>query len=134
MDRSISRPARTELVEVVGQRYQQATRREKTKILDEFVALTKCHRKHAIRLLAKGTEALPSSVPMARRVYDEAVREALIVIWEAADRICGKRLRAIVPTLVEAMESHGHLSLEPSVRARLLSISASTIDRLPSAE
>jgi hypothetical protein len=101
---------------VVGQRYQQATRREKTKILDEFVALTKCHRKHAIRLFVKGTEALPSPVPIARRVYDEAVREALIVIWEAADRICGKRLPAIVPTLVEAMESHGHPSLEPSVR------------------
>ena len=130
MERSISKQARTELVGAVGQRYQRASKREKTKILDEFVALTKCHRKHAIRLLTRGTAVLPNPGPMPRRVYDEAVREALIVIWEAADRICSKRLQAILPTLVEAMERHGHLNLEPSVRARLLSVSASTIDRL----
>ncbi len=114
----------------VGQRYQRATKREKTKILDEFVAVTKCHRKHAIRLLTKGAAVLPNPCPMPRRVYDEAVREALVVIWEAADRICGKRQQAILPALVEAMERHGHLNLEPLVRARLLSVSASTIDRL----
>ena len=45
-----------------------------------------------------------------RRVYDEAVREALIVLWEASDRVCGKRLRPLVPVLVEAMERHGHLA------------------------
>src|SRR6267143_4214003 len=64
-----------------------------------------------------------------RRVYDEAVREALIVVWEASDRICGKRLRPLLPLLVEAMERHGHLQLAPEVRARLLAMSAATIDR-----
>jgi hypothetical protein len=57
------------------------------------------------------------------------VREALIVIWEASDRICGKRLRPLLPILVEAMERHGHLQLPPEVRTRLLAISAATIDR-----
>ena len=33
-----------------------------------------------------------------RRIYDEAVREAVIVVWEAADRICGKRLKRRCPT------------------------------------
>jgi hypothetical protein len=65
----------------------------------------------------------------ARRVYDDAVREALIVLWEASDRICGKRLKPLIPTLVEAMERHGHLQLVPEVRTGLLSISAATIDR-----
>ena len=64
------------------------------------------------------------------RTYDEAVREAVIVLWEAADRICGKRLKAVLPSLVAALEQHGHLSLEASVRQRLLSASAATIDRL----
>ncbi len=49
--------------------------------------------------------------------FIEAVKEALIVTWEAADRICGKRLKAILPTLVDAMERHGHMNLE-SVRSR----------------
>src|SRR6202051_4382565 len=64
-----------------------------------------------------------------RRVYDEAVREALIVVWEASDRICGKRLRPLLPILVEAMERHGHLQLEQEVPTKLLAMSAATIDR-----
>jgi hypothetical protein len=41
------------------------------------------------------------------------MREALIVIWEASDRVCGKRLRPLMPILVEAMARHGHLQLAP---------------------
>jgi len=52
------------------------------------------------------------------------------VTWEAADRICGKRLKAILPAIVDAMERHGHLHLDPDVRKRLLAASAATIDRL----
>jgi len=58
MDRSISKLAQTELIGAVGQRYRRATKRKKTRILDEFVELTKSHRKHAIRLLAQGEEVL----------------------------------------------------------------------------
>ena len=64
------------------------------------------------------------------RIYDEAVRQALIVVWEAADRICGKRLKAALPSMVESLERHGHLDLDPDVRERLFSASAATIDRL----
>jgi len=51
------------------------------------------------------------------------------VIWEASDRICGKRLRPLVPVMFEAMERHGHLQLAPAVRISLLAMSAATIDR-----
>ena len=33
--------------------------------------------------------------------------QALIVVWETSDRICGKRLRPLIPVLVEAIERHG---------------------------
>ena len=52
------------------------------------------------------------------------------MIWEAADRICGKRLKAAMPHLLESMERHGHLALDPEVRDRLLAASAATLDRL----
>ena len=44
-------------------------------------------------------------MPAARRerrcVYDdEAVTEGLVVLWEASDRVCGKRLKALLPILV----------------------------------
>ncbi|MBV8400816.1 MAG: hypothetical protein JOZ17_19085, partial [Acetobacteraceae bacterium] len=51
------------------------------------------------------------------------------VVWEASDRICGKRLRPLLPVLVEAMERHGHLQLAPEVCAGLLAMSAATMDR-----
>jgi hypothetical protein len=130
MHNTISKPTRTELLEALRQRYQQAPKSEKTKVLDEFVAVAGCHRKHAIRLLTATRPAAPTTPAVARRTYDEAVRQALIVLWEAADRICGKRLKAVLPDLVTSLEQHGHLSLDPTVRQRLLAASAATIDRL----
>ncbi len=43
--------------------------------------------------------------------------------------MCGKRLKALLPILIESMERHGHIDLTPEVRAKLLSTSAATIDR-----
>lgn len=64
------------------------------------------------------------------RRHTEAVRQALKVVWEASDRICGKRLKAVLPVLVPALERHERLQLEPTVHAKLMGISAATIDRL----
>ena len=49
---------------------------------------------------------------------------------ESTDRICSKRLKALMPTMVEALERHGHLVLGTEFRALLLGISAATMDRL----
>jgi hypothetical protein len=121
---------RDELVVAVGGRYARADRVERGRILDEFTTLTGFHRKHAARLLRGGQDGgRPGSRP-GRRVYDAAVRETLVVIWEASDRVCGKRLRPLMPVLVEARERHGHLQLVAAVRAGLLAMSAATIDRV----
>src|SRR5207247_9233343 len=102
----------------------------KTKILDEVVAVANCHRKHAIRRLTGVDTASPDPPKPARRIYSEATRDALVVLWEAADRICGKRLKAILPSLIAAMERHGHLALDPTIRQLLLAASPATLDRL----
>jgi hypothetical protein len=130
MPTPISKETRAELLHALRQRYLTASKADKTKVLDEFVAVAGCHRKHAIRLLGVTADHTPESAPIDRRTYGEAVREALIVLWEAADRICGKRLQAVLPGLVEALERHGHLALDPTVREQLVAVSAATIDRL----
>lgn len=129
MTRQLSMATRKELINAVRQRYCNAAHAEKRRLLDEFVALTGYHRKHAIRVLGwvPGVSASPA---VRNRVYDEAVRQALIVVWEAADRICSKRLKELIPILIEAMERHGHLSLDPLIKGKLLGISAATIDRV----
>jgi hypothetical protein len=121
---------RRELIEAVAARYRAADREGKKAILDEFVKVTGFHRKHAIRALKKSRRQEKQQPRQRSRVYDEAVREALTIVWEAADRICGKRLRMVIAGLVEAMERHGHLQLDAEVRERLLSMSAATMDRL----
>ena len=109
---------------------RDASKKDKGRMLDEFVAIAGCHRKHAVRLLCQSEDAAVRTVPKGRRIYDEAVRQVLIVVWEASDRICGKRLKAALPSMVESLERHGHLALDPDVRDRLLSASAATLDRL----
>ena len=128
MARRLSMATRKELIAAVGQRYREASKIERTKILDEFAELTKYHRKHAIRVLTTA-RCEPGQCQARNRLYDEAVRQALIMLWEAADRLCGKRLKALIPMLVDAMERHGHLNLDPTVRDKLLGMSAATIDR-----
>lgn len=127
--RKVSMATRTELVEAIGERYRSADRRSKGRVLDEFVAVTGFHRKHAMRLLRAGRSMTVAGVRLERRIYDEAARAALVVLWEAADRLCGKRLRPLIPILLDSMERHGHLDLAPDVTAQLTKMSAATIDR-----
>ena len=130
MANRISKHAREELIGALRERYRESSRIQRTKILDESSELTGFHRKHAIRLLRRQAGCSRPRRGYGRRVYDEAVREALVVVWEAADRICGKRLKAILPNLVDAMERYGHLQLDAEVRRCLLMASAATLDRL----
>jgi hypothetical protein len=120
---------RKELIEALRARYRSAAFGDRIKVLDEFVAVTGYHRKHAIRLLRE--EVSTAKAACARnRLYDEAVRQALMVLWEAADRVCGKRLKALIPVLVDAMERHGHLDMDPAIKTKVLQVSAATIDRV----
>ena len=121
---------RTELAKAVRGRYLAANGKTKGKILEEFIAATGYHEKSAIRVLNN----VPAvKVLQSRRrscLYDEAARAALIVLWEASDRVCGKRLKALLPILLPALERHGHLRLDEQLRPKILAMSASTIDRL----
>jgi hypothetical protein len=119
------------LLQAVRERYRGSLKEEKLRILDEFVAVTGYHRKHIIRLFNAARVAGRLGRRARLPVYDEAVREALIVLWEASDRVCGKRLKPLLPLLVTALERHGHLiTLDVTVRARVLAASAVTLDRL----
>lgn len=119
------------LTEAVRERYHESTKSEKSKILDEFVAITGFHRKYALRVLRKVdlTRTITTTVAH-KKIYDEAVKEAIVVLWEASDRICGKRLKSIIPVLLESLERHQRLTLDATVREKVLAVSASTIDRL----
>ncbi len=54
----------------------------------------------------------------------------MIMLWEATDRVCGKRVKGLVPMLTDAMERHGHIDIDRIVKAKVLTVSAATIDRM----
>src|SRR6516225_3871036 len=129
MDERLTSAARAELADAIRPRYAAATTKEKRQILEGFIAATGYHKKSAIRVL----NSLPTPRARTRRrppLYDEAVRGALIVLWEASDRVCSKRLKALLPILIPALERNGHLELDEQIRSKILSMSAATVDRL----
>ncbi|MGZ9020602.1 MAG: transposase [Rhodoplanes sp.] len=146
MARRISMGARREVLSAVAERYRAAGRHEKGRILDELTATAGWHRKHAVRALSAvvasqagrqqsdegttGAVAGAAEPPAGRRCKYADVREALVALWEASDRVCGKRLVAMIPALLPALERHDRLTPTSEERGLLLSVSAATIDRM----
>jgi transposase InsO family protein len=126
----VTRVTLYEYAATVRSRYGRVKKKEKGRILDEFSQTTGLHRKAAIRLLGqgRGLAAVPKKTGRPAR-YGPDVTEALVRVWEAGDRMCGKLLAAVLPALVGGLERHGELRLDAGTREALLSMSASTIDR-----
>lgn len=130
---SISMGARREVLSAVAERYWSAGRVEKGRILDALCRTTGWHRKHAVRALRRRVvdKAVATATPRERkRRYGATIKDALTALWEASDRVCGKRLVAMIPTLLPALARHGRLQLSEGERAQLHGVSAATIDRL----
>jgi hypothetical protein len=130
MKTEMTHAARTELADAIRDRYVAAAGKDKRRILEEFIAATGYHEKSAIRVLNSLSTPKRHQTRQRPSLYDEAVRGALIVLWESSDRVCGKRLKALLPILLPALERNGHLKLDEQIRPKILSMSAATIDRL----
>lgn len=125
----VRQQSKHELVAAQRERYRQASRPDKGQILDEFVAATGYHRKHALRLFRWGPPVPRAGHGGRPRQYDAVVIGALREVADASDWLCGKRLAPFLAELVPALEAEGALRLEPPVRERLLTMSAASIDR-----
>jgi hypothetical protein len=132
MSKAMSLNARKEMVISVRNKYRSSCWSEKGKILDGFIAATGYERKYAIRLLNQEETKTPPRPSLAskERVYDDQVRQALIIVWRASNQICSKRLIPFMSEIVGAMERHGHLKLPDDIKKKLLNLSAATADRL----
>lgn len=129
MEAKMSQHSKRELVQRLQPRYLKAERKEKTKILDEFVAVTGLHRKAAIRSLRRQNK--PNREYRGRRkTYTGSVVAALAQIWRICGCICGKRLRPILVDMVASLARHDELILDEETKTLLLAVSPATIDRL----
>ena len=123
------------VTQATKKRYKKGTKREKGRILDEFVQLTgytRCYASYVLRdLYRRGVHGARRKLGRKReRIYDDEVLSALQGIWYICDCICGKRLAPYLGEIVCVLERHGELLLEEEVREKILRISAATIDRI----
>jgi hypothetical protein len=116
-------------------RYARGTKGEKGRMLDELCALTGWTRRHARRTLVRAASGTPAAPRKPRaRVYGPEVFEPLRFVWATLGGPAGKRLAPFMAEAVQALERHGELELPPSIRDKLIGISASTIDRMMAPE
>jgi transposase InsO family protein len=113
----------------VRPRYRLASRRAKSRLLDEFCRVTKRDRKVAIRLLRHPPQRALRRAGRPRE-YLKTLRPALEQLWEASDYLCSKRLAPFLPELIDTLERHDEVTLSAQQRRGLLRISPATIDRL----
>lgn len=120
---------KAELIRALRKEYARASKREKSRIIDQLVSATGFSRKHAIARF-NDSAAPPKRIRRPRTGRYEAVTSELQLIWATANFICGKRLQPFMKELIEALKRHGEIVLSDEQEALLISISAATIDRL----
>lgn len=111
----------------IKKRYKEATKSEKSKILDEYCKICDYTRKYAIRKLALATKIAKPKPRGAKPIYDFSFTCHLVRLWKAMGRMCSKRMKAALPLWLPYDTT---LGLTEEIRAKLLQVSPSTIDRL----
>jgi len=121
--------SRSELLRSYRKRYERASKKEKTNIINAVVDATGYCRKHVIRALNSDV-VVPKRVSRTRSSRYGHLYAALKRIWAASNFLCGKRLQPFLPELVKSLKRHKEIKLSKEDEALLLTVSASTIDRL----
>jgi hypothetical protein len=110
-------------------RYREATRKERSKLLDEMQTITKLHRKSLLRSI-NGKLSRKKRTRQRDRTYGLEIHRALKIISESFDHICAERLRPNLVWMAEHLAAHGELEISSSLLEKLEKISVSTVRRI----
>jgi hypothetical protein len=134
---------RKTVTKALAEQYRRGAKKDKGRLLDEFVQATGYNRVYAARLLRNfgvRREVAPGLVVEAshrgrwkgprRRQYGPEVLKPLKKIWKIQDYPCGKRLAAALPEVLARLVAFGELRVSKGVQGKLQRISAATMDRL----
>src|SRR3989339_413212 len=107
----MTKMGKKELILSTKPRYLKASKKEKTKILDEFCENTGYDRK-----------------PRAKK-YGHDVMAVIVKIWELLDYPCGTRLKPSLMPILESILSFGEITITDEIKEKMKTISARTLDR-----
>jgi hypothetical protein len=120
--------SRRDSLQAIRTRYRTAPKEVKTAILDEFCTICGYNRKYAIRILKKKPKPSQRKPGPHPKYRDTSLLQPLKRIWFATDQMCSKKLQAALPLWLPFYEQeYGPLAAD--IKTKLLTISASTIDR-----
>jgi len=144
---------RKELSKETARRYQKAKRGEKADILNEFCQAIGYNRHYAASILRNwgrpvywrsasgeqtvvivGEQRIRKQRQPRPRIYDDTVRGYVVCFWEVMDYPCGKRLKRCLEPMVAKARQFKEMAVPRPVEAKLVRISAPTLDRMLKAE
>jgi hypothetical protein len=134
--------SRAEVTARFARAYVKASKKDKSRVLDEVVSVTGWSRDNARRRLADAAKrpsgdgrrvAQRPRKPRSSKFSFDAVK-VLQRVWAASGGQCGKYLAASMAIQLDALERHGELvdgtdRYSSAVREELLSMSPASIDR-----
>jgi len=127
----MSPTSKKEYLKSIAKRYQNANKKNKSLILEEFCQVCGYHRKYAIAKLngLKHPKRRPPAKRGPKPIYNNPlILNSLKEIWIATNLICSKRLKAAIPHWLGFYQTqYGYLPLD--LVKKILKISPATIDR-----
>ena len=96
----MSNEVKRQYLDKIRERYEKATKRQKTLILDEFCKVCELTRKHAIKLLNEQPTTIPPR-PGPKSTYGKEIETHIVKLWRAMNRMCSKKIVAAIPLWLE---------------------------------
>jgi hypothetical protein len=122
----MSNEALQEYLEKMRTRYGEAGKFRKSCILDEVADFCGFTREHTRKVLS-GRARIRGRRPGPQPKYGALARKHLRELWMAMEGMCSKRMKEALPLW---LKYYSEPDCTSEVRAQLLSMSASTIDRI----
>lgn len=112
-------------LEAIRNRYKNASKTDKSIILDEFCQVCDYNRKHAIRVIKNGHIKERKRTGKPSKYQDAHFVSHVLKIWESTGYVCSKRLVAAMPLWLPYYET-----LDNETSEKLKKISSSTLERI----
>ncbi len=118
---------RRHVLTAIRERYQKATKTQKSKILDEFCETCGYKsRKHAIAIL-NGSREPKTKRPGPKPIYNQNFEFHLVELWRQMGYMCSKKMVKALPLW---LKFYREPTFHEEVSKKLLSVSSSSIDRI----
>jgi hypothetical protein len=110
--------------------YLKADKKEKTRILNEYIKNTKHNRKYVIAMLnTEDIWANSCSRKSRPRRYGPEIDAPLVKLWSIFDFPCGQRLKPCIEEELERLRMFGEIKISNKTTTLLKQMSSATIDR-----